>query len=277
MLHVDSQENEQNLQFSVPSKTKGGVYLAKINKPVLFRLPEMDVLSVVEEQLDGSSATQNMVYKYLIDLENNACQKLLKFLYNLDSIAIQAAERESLKWFGRCLSRTAVQEKYIPPYDTDVNDDLFLRVQVSTEVQKKFKHFNFEQPHYAVMSIEGLHFYKNNFVYSLQVTKFMKLKSNGINDEMIDVLADYEDSSSSRSQEDIFMYRTTGNPVETRMSKFEIESIVDQKKRELDRFFVEAEKAQRFAETLRLKAMQKANELKNIESLLESESNLTPN
>lgn len=264
LLHVDSKPTEELFDFNPPKKTSTGVYEAALSKPIKFKLPEMDLL-------DSEQDTDGFVYKYLIDLENQKCAKLLKFLYSLDTAAIDAAQKHSQSWFKRTLSRTAIEQKYIPPYNTDAHDNLFLKLKVSPSVYASFSSINLEQPHYAVMNIEGLEFYKKNFLFSLSVVKFVQLKKNGINAEIINNLADYHDSEDS--EDDVIMYRNMENPLDTKISKFEIESIVDQKKRELDQYFVEAEKASRYLETIRLKVIQKSNELKNIESLLESDCN----
>lgn len=334
------------------------MYVAELEEPITFRMPIMDVYhckpaadtnqenkGVQKETLaqnsDGKTLPLNnascwsveemlldppdkkYTVEYIVDVEDLCCNKLMEFLYKLDHMALQSVEEHSLNWFGKHISAEDIVKKYVPPYDTDSDENIILRVQASAKQKLKSQKYN---NHYCIISIEGLQFYKKHFVYSLRISKVVKLKDTKINDEMIDSLADYDNDTgeldlvaSSVGQPDAntnvisqshmpspsyFQLLSknwgTGRHLEHNtvgmtslvssvskegrvgareeldsekmstctMSRSEIQSLIEQTKQEVSECFTAAEKASRVAESLRFKAVQKANELKNIESML---------
>lgn len=250
LFHQESSSKNKDYRFKLPEKNNKGIYVSKIQDKLQFKLPQMDILNIINDN-------QLTFINYLIDLEDINCNKLIRFLYKLDNIAIKAAESNSLNWFGTHHNKDKIQKKYIPIYDTDKHDNLYIKIRCDPI---KLKEIDIHKPHYSIICIEGLEFYKKKFTFSLSISKIIKLRESKINNEVIDNLADYEDSNSSIEDE--------SDIVNTKLSKIEIESIIDKKKQELDKCFKDAELASRSAENLRLMAIQKANELKNIESML---------
>jgi hypothetical protein len=136
--------------------------MANLHEPLFLKLPRMSVYS----NKKNSDGTYNIYY--CIDLDDPECSKLIEFLYNLDSSAIDQCVKKSQKWFnGRRITKDILENKYIPPYNSNDHDVVFMKVSVrDIRLLKKIKN-----PHITTIRVEGLEFYKNNFMYSLVVER----------------------------------------------------------------------------------------------------------
>ena len=313
MYSYNNIRNEDiDCKFSIPRKTESGVYEALLETPITFQLPIMDVYPDTQDDSDtlmedivaqttltpSKAPSRRYPIKYLVDVNDLCCNKMLDFFYKLDSIALDSVEKYATSWFGKHVEKEHIVERYVPPYDTDENENVFLRVYGSAKQKLKSQKYS---NHYCVISIEGLQFYKKRFVYLIHISKIVKLKDTKINDEVIDSLADYDDVETVHKTGDHhepfsalvpsythLLLKQWGTKksyarsapschksmdaesdrTHSSLSRVEIESLIDQTKQELNECFTAAEKASRVAENLRLRALQKANDLKNIESML---------
>lgn len=302
--HNTINNSENYYIFNNPKRQKDGRYLASIEKSIYFKLPQMKInkLEKKDNRWDVS---------YLLDIENNECNKLIEFLYNLDSSALYRSEENSLNWFKKKLKSSILEESYVPSYDTDDDNNLLFNLNL---YNSKFKNL-LNSPHIATVKVEGLEFYRNNFKYSIIITNvepqdsfevesrldFIKCldksrESNPLNEDVINNLADtddinnqYEsnnqenydssDNDSDNNSNDINLENENNNlenennseheDSKSTLSKIEIKSIISQKRQEVKSCFENAERANKCAEQLRIKAIKVASELRNIESMYE--------
>jgi len=114
-----------SIEFSDPSKNDRDIYMAKLSEPLFIKLPRMS-LYTNKKNSDGSYN----IY-YCIDLDDPECSKLIEFLYNLDSSAVEQCVKKSRKWFnGRRITKDILENKYIPPYNSNDHDVVFIKVSV---------------------------------------------------------------------------------------------------------------------------------------------------
>lgn len=267
--HYNIENND--ILFDKPHK-KNNIYIANLVNKYNIKLPKLDILKTGKNNID--------IYEiwYKIDLQTNEGEKLVKLLYTLDNHALTESTKNSVKWFGKELTREYLEESYIPPYDEDEEGNIYLKLNILNESLLK----DFEQNHETEFEIEGLEFYRNRFKYSFIVTdvhiksnfdiettfdfiKSIESTSRNVNVEMNkvitnDVINDLADVESIKSKEDL----------QSRLSKIEIETIVNETRKEVKQYFLNADRASRAAYKLKQKAIEKSNELKKCEKLLEN-------
>ena len=215
MVSINYDSIIKDICFNKPIKCND-IYIANVSNPTFIKLPKLNILTT------GKNDRNCYELWYHIDLNTVEGTTLIKMLHGLDICALNEAEKKSGTWFGKSIKRERLEQLYIPPYNKDKNDNLYLKLNIENKTLLK----RFELDHISEIKITGLEFYKNKFKYlihidNVSVASNIELESNidfvkyldktsmnvdldveskVINDDMIDNLADtHEDDHEVQS------------------------------------------------------------------------------
>lgn len=297
-----------SLNFHKPKKNDNGIYLANLETPIKVELPELDIYSVGNKMLNGVKEYQIW---YLLDLNNKKHKELLELLYFLEEKAIEASYQNSKNWFGnKQLSKNTLENLFVQSYDSDDEDNIILKLIIKnksllplfeyrhfstiefTDIRFFKKNFGYTAVVTNVNKIEDIGSENesqedssekaniNLLEYLNNKDKLEVSSSNVITDDVVDNLA--EDTTDDlhvnkiEPESDNHISREDTNSISTKvteLSKIELKSVVSNKRQLVERYFKNAERANRAAENLRLKAIRAHNDLKKYEELYSNFTN----
>jgi hypothetical protein len=154
--------NNLEFEFKDPIKTDLNTYIASLNNPISFILPKSEILDIYQDNFGNNK------FQYVIDVDEH--QELLIFLENLDSLCINMASENSVKWFKKTLDAKTLIKHYINLYNLDDSDsDQIITADFeigNTVLLDDLSNYNDDDANLLV-SIEGIEFYKQTFKWKI--------------------------------------------------------------------------------------------------------------
>ena len=279
----------ENIDFEKPSKNKDNIYCANLEEKIVLELDNLDIFEILEDN--------NKKYViFNLDLDNEDQDELIEILYNLDEIAIDKCLHYSKEWFNKELSEDDIEGLYVPLYldNYKKKNHILMKVELNKDLDiSKLKHENT-----YIIEIKGLVFYKKTFLYNVYLSNILeedinliadisnqftnkkinveKTTTDTIDDSEInvektstDTIDDLEINSTVDTIDESEPNSTTDTVDESEPNSttdtVEYKELLEKKRLEVKENFLNSEKINKEADDLRIKAIESANELKNIE------------
>ena len=264
----------ETIDFDKPYKNNNNIYIANLEEKIILELDNLDIFEVIEDE-----GKKFVIFN--LDLDNEDQEELIEILYNLDEIALEKCLEYSQEWFNKKMSESDIENLYIPLYIDNYKkkNHILMKVELSESIdinQLKLSNIN-------VIEIKGLIFYKKTFLYHIILKDILKEDNN--------LLSNIEKTKEINNKDTIKLEVNKKNPddtielgsnkvdkninIELGDNKEEKNSnntqtlkhaeLLEKKRLEVQQNFINSEKMNKQAEELRIKAIESANELKNIE------------
>ena len=291
----DEQSNDidyDTILFESPVKNKDKLYIAHLEEKIVIELDNLDVFEIIEEN------DKQFVF-FNLDLDNEDQEELIELLYNLDEVALDRCFEHSLEWFNQDFTEEQIENLYIPLYIDNYKhkNHILMKVEINPDIDiASIKHSSVNS-----IEIKGLIFYKKTFVYHVYLDKVIEDSINiqtSIEDvqkkttETVNIQMNIEDVqkkttetvniqtnleepehtynvSRSEVSPEIILHTSTESELISDHTKLDIQQRIEKQRLLVQEKFSKSEQINKDAESLRIQAIQSANELKQLELELE--------